>query len=85
MKQKEATFTFSSEPNSISECKLDAAAFCTCVSPTRYTGLVSGSHTFEMRATDAAGNTDPIRGTRTWRSDAGLTKSLPTHSLCELH
>jgi hypothetical protein len=31
VKRKDATFTFSSEPNSISECKLDDAAFSPCV------------------------------------------------------
>jgi hypothetical protein len=66
VKQKDATFTFSSEPNSTFECKLDAADFSACVSPRRYTRLVSGSHTFEVRATDAAGNTDPSPDTRTW-------------------
>jgi hypothetical protein len=67
VKQKDATFIFSSsEPNSTFECKLDAADFSACVSPSRYTRLVSGSHTFEVRATDAAGNTDPIPATRTW-------------------
>ncbi len=67
VKHKDATFTFSSsEPNSIFECKLDADAFSACVSPTRYIGLVNGFHTFEVRATDAAGNTDPIPATRTW-------------------
>jgi hypothetical protein len=29
----------------------------------RCTGLVSGCHIFEVRATDAAGNTDPIPAT----------------------
>jgi hypothetical protein len=66
VKQKDATFTFSSEPNSTFECKLDAADFTACVSPRRYTRLVSGSYTFEVRARDAAGNTDPSPATRRW-------------------
>ncbi|MFP5452315.1 MAG: M4 family metallopeptidase, partial [Thermoleophilia bacterium] len=39
-------------------CSLDGAAFVPCSSPRQSTSLTEGPHTFEVRATDAAGNTD---------------------------
>ncbi len=47
----------SSEPGSSFSCSLDGSAFAACTSPASYTSLVVGSHTFSVRATDAAGNT----------------------------
>jgi hypothetical protein len=38
------------------QCELDAGAFAGCTSPTSYSNLTAGSHTFEVRAVDAAGN-----------------------------
>jgi hypothetical protein len=67
VKSREATFFFSSsEPKSTFQCKLDAAT-SPCVSPTTYTGLANGTHTFEVKATDAASNTDPTPASRRWK------------------
>ncbi len=64
-----ATFTYtSSEPAGATfQCALDGAAFGTC--PASYTGLQQGSHTFQVRAIDAAGNADPTPAARTWNVD----------------
>src|SRR5215210_5295058 len=65
-----ASLAFSSnETGSTFECKLDGASFTGCTSPKSYTGLSEGSHTFSIRATDAAGNTDASRATYTWTVD----------------
>ena len=60
-----ANFTFvSSEPGTF-QCRLDGAAFAPCTSPASY--LVSkGTHTFEVRAVDAAANIDPSPATWSW-------------------
>jgi large repetitive protein len=64
-----ATFTFTStESPSTFECKLDAASFAACASPITYNNLVRGSHTFQVRARDAAGNVDATAATRSWSS-----------------
>ncbi|PZF81772.1 right-handed parallel beta-helix repeat-containing protein [Jiangella anatolica] len=67
-----ATFAFRGSDNATPgpfltyQCRLDGAAWAACVSPAEYTGLSLGSHTFEVRATDGAGNTDPTPATHTW-------------------
>ena len=70
-----ASFSFSgsdniSLPADLSfQCKLDGASFAPCTSPASYTDLSAGSHTFSVKATDQAGNTDPTPDTRTWTID----------------
>ncbi len=48
------------------ECSLDGAPFAACVSPKAYSGLAIGPHTFEVRATDAAGNVDSTPASYSW-------------------
>ena len=45
-----------SEGGSSFACKLDDGAFEPCVSPKTYNAVAAGSHTFSVRATDAATN-----------------------------
>ena len=66
-----ATFSFaSSEAGSTFACSLDGAGATACSSPTTYTSLANGGHTFSVAATDAAGNTDPTPAPWSWTVDA---------------
>jgi myo-inositol-hexaphosphate 3-phosphohydrolase len=65
----DASFSFaSSASGSTFACSLDAASFTACTSPKNYSGLSEGSHTFQVRATDSAGNTGSP-ASQTWAID----------------
>jgi hypothetical protein len=71
VKSRDATFTFSStEPsNATFQTRLDGGiweANGTATSKT-YTNLANGTHTFEVKASDAASNTDPTPASRSWK------------------
>src|SRR5204863_6405563 len=63
------SFGFSDSEAGISFlCQLDGAGFSACTSPKSYSGLGDGSHSFQVKARDAAGNDSPIT-TRSWTID----------------
>jgi hypothetical protein len=75
-----AAFGFtSSEPGGSFWCSLDAAGFAPCTSPQPYSGLANGSHTFRVRASDPAGNSDATPATYSWRIE-GVSGSGTDHT-----
>src|SRR5439155_10760472 len=62
------SFTFSSEAGASFQCSLDTSAFASCSSPEIYGGLADGSHTFQVKATDPAGNAG-VAASYTWSVD----------------
>lgn len=63
----QATFTFtSSETGSTFEGRLDGGTWGAVTSPTTLSGLTAGSHTYEVRGKDAAGNVDATPASVTW-------------------
>jgi hypothetical protein len=69
---KSATFTFAGSDNATPrlslkfECRLDSGIFESCTTPKSYDNLSEGSHTFEVRAIDLAGNVDPTPASYIW-------------------
>jgi hypothetical protein len=65
---KIATFEFtSSQTGSTFECSLDGSPFAACSSPHDVLAKKSGSHNFQVRARDAAGNVDQTEATYSWK------------------
>jgi len=48
------------------ECSLDGVPFAACATPQSFTLLVTGPHTFEVRAIDTSGNTDATPALFSW-------------------
>ena len=75
-----ANFQFScSEPSCSFECQLDAGGFNVCASPKTYT-VLPGSHIFQVRAIDQAGNPDTSPAPYSWNislSDYWMLSGIP--------
>jgi Bacterial Ig-like domain len=76
-----ASFSFSSnEAGSSFECKLDSPNFTSCTSPQNYSNLSDGLHTFQVRATDVAGNVDATPDSYSWTVDTKPPETTITPS-----
>ncbi|HZB22679.1 MAG TPA: Ig-like domain-containing protein, partial [Gaiellaceae bacterium] len=63
-------FTFESdEPGAVFECSVDGGVWSTCATPNTTVALADGTHTFEVRAVDLAGNVDATSASWTWLVD----------------
>ena len=68
-----ASFSFADrEAGAGFECALDGGAYAACASPKSYSGISDGSHTFAVRARDAAGNRSAST-TFTWTVQTATT------------
>jgi len=64
-----ASFAFdSADPSPTFECKLDGGSYASCTSPTGYSSLSAGLHTFYVRAKDDLGNISAAAH-RSWTVD----------------
>jgi hypothetical protein len=62
-----ATFAFTAnDPQATFQCRIDTGAYAACTSPKTYSGVAPGRHTFQVRATDPAGNVSSA-ASRSWR------------------
>jgi Ca2+-binding RTX toxin-like protein len=77
------TFTFtSSEAGGTFECRIDLAAFAPCSSPFESPRLPAGSHTFEVRAIDVAGNADATADGRAFTASGATPPSKRAQPGC---
>jgi len=73
-----ANFSFTStKSGSTFHCSLDDGVFAACSSPWSFSGLLGGKHTVAVRATDAAGNSDPTPARFSWVATPPLQNTTP--------
>ena len=73
-----ASFEFSGSDNLSSvtfECSVDGGSYVSCASPFSTSTLSVGSHTFAVRAVDAALNIDPTPASYTWTIETALPET----------
>ncbi|MGK5088618.1 LamG-like jellyroll fold domain-containing protein [Bdellovibrionota bacterium FG-2] len=71
-----ASFSFStSKTNTIFQCRIDGAAYSNCLSPTSFSTMPNGTHTFEAFSADLLGNQGPTKS-HTWNQEAYNTLAL---------
>ncbi len=75
--QTDATFTFATTESAQFECQMDSGGYTACSSPRTYT-LTAGSHTFEVRSIDSAGNADASPPTYSWVIDTTVPDTTIT-------
>jgi hypothetical protein len=66
------SFTFSADEAAIFQCDVDGSGFAACTSGDSFGPLADSSHTFTVKATDTAGNTDSTPASYTWTIDTTL-------------
>jgi hypothetical protein len=64
-----AVFSFSADEAASFSCSLDGGSWTSCASPTTYSDLGSGWHTFAVRATDGSGNVDATPAETDWKAN----------------
>lgn len=75
VKTSGASFKFSANEDDVTfECRTDGGTWSACTSPSAVSGFADGSHTFQVRATDPAGNTSEHAASRTWTVDSSAVK-----------
>jgi hypothetical protein len=77
-----AAFTYrSNEARSTFQCRLDSAAFSPCpATGISYAALKNGEHSFAVKATDRAGNTDSVPASYSWTVKVALPETTITAS-----
>lgn len=74
----------SSEGHKTFECSIDGGAYTACGPTKAYPGLSEASHTYRVRAVDAAGNADPTPAERTFTvfqpPNTTITSRMPSYT-----
>jgi hypothetical protein len=71
------SFSFTSPKAGVKfECQLDGSAFASCVSPVTLASVANGTHTYQVRARDTAGNVDATPASYTWSQQRYNTLAL---------